>query len=315
MAPAALRAAGTRRARALALALLLLAAPAAPAPAGPVVEPATGIAFDDRLDDGLTLLGVGCRRKGPLKVYAVGLYGDDAVRARLADLPADGGGGGGGGGGGTALRDAAGAGATALLLKMHLKVGAAKMGAALEEGTAARLTTTDGDGGAAAAGRLGALVSDGVGRECAGGAAVPGTTLRFACGGGAGTGDGAVAVAVDGRAAGTVDDASSVGAGVGPALRGLFLDGDGVAPTLRASVAARCCGRRRDGDATSTTTTTTTTTATATASAHDEPAPGRRRRRRGDVATLPALPYPEDALAPVLGAAAVRASYRRHHAG
>lgn len=103
------------------------------------------------------------------------------------------------------------------------------MGAVLEEITGVRLPTAaaSGRGIAAATGRLGALVRVGVQRECARGAATPGTVLRLAC---SGHDDGvAVAMAVDGQEVGTVEL-------VGSALRGLFLDGDGVAP---ASVAAR----------------------------------------------------------------------------
>ena len=104
-----------------------------------------------------------------------------------------------------------------------------------------------------------------------------------------------MAVAVDGWKVRIADS-------VGSALRGLFSGGDGVAPTLRASVAARCRGMA----ATATTPTTATTVAAA-------PTPVPRRRR--EVAALSALPYPDDALAPVLGAGAVRTSHRQHHAG
>ena len=63
------------------------------------------------------------------------------------------------------------------------------------------MAANGGGGIAAAAGRLGALVCGGVERQCAGGAATPGSTLQLACSGrdrGA-----AVAVAVDGREVGT----------------------------------------------------------------------------------------------------------------
>ena len=61
------------------------------------------------------------------------------------------------------------------------------------------------------------------------GAATPGTTLRLAFR------DGGVAVVVGGREIGIANSE-------GLPLRGLFFDGEGVAPTLRASVAARCRG-------------------------------------------------------------------------
>ena len=59
------------------------------------------------------------------------------------------------------------------------------------------------------------------------------TMLRLACS----NGDAAVAVAVDGQEVGTAKL-------VGPPLCGLFLDEDGIAATLRASLAARSAGRR-----------------------------------------------------------------------
>ena len=77
--------------------------------------------------------------------------------------------------------------------------------------------------------RLGELVRDGVAAAggAAGDAATPGTTLRLAYR------DSGVAVAVDDWKVGIADS-------VGLALRGPFLDRDGFAPTLWASVAARC---------------------------------------------------------------------------
>lgn len=46
---------------------------------------ATKIAFNERLD-GLSLLGVDVRKKGPIKVYSAGVYADDRVKGRIASF-------------------------------------------------------------------------------------------------------------------------------------------------------------------------------------------------------------------------------------
>ena len=100
------------------------------------------------------------------------------------------------------------------------------MGAALEEGTGARTANSV----------AGAALRTGPRRHGRGGGGgggrAPWTTLRLAFR------DGGVAVVVGGREIGIADSERS-------SLRGLFLDGEGVASTLRASVAARCRGGLR----------------------------------------------------------------------
>ena len=102
------------------------------------------------------------------------------------------------------------------------------MSAALEEGTGAR----------AANSVAGAALQTGPRRHGRGGGggegsvATPWTTLHLAFR------DGGVAVVVGGRKIGIADSERLP-------LRGLFLDGEGVALTLQASVTARCRGGLR----------------------------------------------------------------------
>jgi len=87
-----------------------------------MTDPATGISFPSKIQD-LDLAGVGVRKKGPIKVYSVGVYAPEALKSKLATLSR------------TAdkilalatLRSCKNDGDVAFLLKMNFKVGAEKM--------------------------------------------------------------------------------------------------------------------------------------------------------------------------------------------
>ena len=54
--------------------------------AGNLIDPTTKIEFDEKLHDdtNLSLLGVGVRKKGPIKVYSVGVYTNDQIKQSIA---------------------------------------------------------------------------------------------------------------------------------------------------------------------------------------------------------------------------------------
>ena len=185
---------------------------------GGLVDAATKIEFDDAVGDGLRLLGVGVRKKGPIKVYSVGAYATREVRESLASLSKD-----DKSGALAKLREVIkSSGSTvSFVLKMNFKVGAEKMADAIAESVHPR--TSDGDGVEV----LKRLIADGVSSK---GAATPGTLIRFDCKAGG------VSVSVDGT---TVGEAPGSLSG---ALAAVFLDDDGVSPPLRDSVVENCCG-------------------------------------------------------------------------
>ena len=91
-----------------------------------MVDAATKIDFDDNLG-GLSLCGVGVRKKGPIKVYSVGMYTDESAKSSIASLPKN----------KSALstlrKSLQSSKTTSFLLKMNFKVGAEKMADAIAE--------------------------------------------------------------------------------------------------------------------------------------------------------------------------------------
>jgi hypothetical protein len=150
-----------------------------------VVDAATRITFEDELD-GLSLLGVGVRKKGPIMVYSVGVYSTGEVKGSIASHSKS-----DKSGALSALRASMRSSdfptAATFVLKMNFRVSAEKMAAAIAEGVAPRAA----DG--VAVETLKRLILDGVAAK---GAAVPGTVLRFDC-----SSEG-VRVSVDGAEAG-----------------------------------------------------------------------------------------------------------------
>ncbi|KAI2506114.1 Chalcone isomerase-like protein [Fragilaria crotonensis] len=134
-----------------------------------MTDPATGIAFAPRLNDDLKIAGVGVRKKGPIKIYSVGMYVSDAVKESMSSIPnsAD--------DKGTealsTLRESAKASNTTFMLKMNFKVGAEKMASAIAESVAPRHQGSD-----AELKDLKELISNGIE-----GAATKGTTFQFDC--------------------------------------------------------------------------------------------------------------------------------------
>lgn len=95
-----------------------------PMTCSPMTETSTGSIFPAKLSDkNLEVIGVGVRRKGPIKVYSVGLYASEKLKQRLSTLSR------------TkdkakalaSLRSAATEEDVSFLLKMNWKVGAEKM--------------------------------------------------------------------------------------------------------------------------------------------------------------------------------------------
>ncbi|KAL3771248.1 hypothetical protein ACHAW5_006657 [Stephanodiscus triporus] len=177
-----------------------------------MIDPATKITFDDRLGS-LNLFGVGVRKKGPIKVYSVGMYSDVEAKAAVSSKSnrAD---------AISALRDSVkSTPQTSFVLKMNFKVGAEKMAGAIAESILPRTSNR------AAVDTLKQLILDGVASK---GAATPGTVLRFDC-----SKEG-VKVSVDGSVIGTAPSLQH-------AFCDVFLDDNCVSPALQNSCIENCC--------------------------------------------------------------------------
>eukprot|EP00545_Synedropsis_sp_CCMP1620_P010165 CAMPEP_0119006108 /NCGR_PEP_ID=MMETSP1176-20130426/2118_1 /TAXON_ID=265551 /ORGANISM="Synedropsis recta cf, Strain CCMP1620" /LENGTH=188 /DNA_ID=CAMNT_0006957995 /DNA_START=166 /DNA_END=732 /DNA_ORIENTATION=- len=185
-----------------------------------MTDPATGIAFAPKLDDERVIAGVGVRKKGPIKIYSVGVYISEAVKESVATISKtaaddkkaalD------------ALRDGAKEqGPTTFLLKMNFKVGAEKMASAIAESVVPRFNGADSDVSA-----LKDLISNGV----VDGSATKGTTFQFDC-----TEEG-LSVNVNGKEQGIVPSA-----GLAKAFCDVYLDDKAVSPTLKSSCLENLC--------------------------------------------------------------------------
>lgn len=182
-----------------------------------VTDPATKISFQDTLDNNkLTLLGVGVRKKGPIKVYSVGVYVTPAVKETLlrntkeAVL--------------STLRDSVGSSSSSMtfVLKMNFKVSAEKMASAIAESVLPRTTNQKSN-----VETLKKLLLDGIAKT-KGGAATPGTELKFDC-----LTNGGVRVSIDGTTVG-------VAPGLASPFANVFLDEEGVSPALRQNIVDNC---------------------------------------------------------------------------
>jgi len=199
--------------------LLLLLAEAATI-ASAMKEKATGVTFADK-KSGLEIFGVGVRRKGPIKAYAVAMYASSGLKEKLAafsrkkeEKQAL-----------SALRDSAGKDSdAAFCLQMTFKVGAEKFSSAIAESVAPRFR-----GPSKEIEELKDLVFGGV--EAKGGA-VKGLKLDFQCSGSG------VHVAVDGKDQGTVKSGS-----LAKAFCDVYLDDKCVSPSLRKSILDECCSK------------------------------------------------------------------------
>mmetsp|Transcript_33831 Transcript_33831/g.49732 ORF Transcript_33831/g.49732 Transcript_33831/m.49732 type:complete len:211 (+) Transcript_33831:95-727(+) len=144
--------------------LLLCAALASSA----MTDSATGITFAPKIND-LEITGVGVRKKGPIKVYSVGMYTSALIKEKLSALSrtadkvrAFG-----------ALRSSQDEGDVAFFLKMNFKVGAEKFSSAISESVAPRHS-----GDPAEVEQLKANIFAGLAEK---GAATKGTTFLFNC--------------------------------------------------------------------------------------------------------------------------------------
>jgi Chalcone isomerase-like len=194
--------------------MLLLASP--PSTTHGMSDTATGISFASKLND-LSLFGVGVRKKGPIKVYSVGMYGTDDVKESLSSISkaAD-----KGKKALATLREGVKECPTSFVLKMNFKVGAEKMASAIAESVAPRHSS------AADVGELKDLIFAGVAEK---GAAVKGTVIQFDC-------DEGVCVSVDGKEQGKVESH-----GLAKAFCDVYLDDKCVSPPLRQNILDNLC--------------------------------------------------------------------------
>jgi hypothetical protein len=200
----------------LACSLLLLLVQRAPVEA--MTDKATGISFPSNLKD-LNIFGVGVRKKGPIKVYSVGMYCSETVQESLSAVSraAD-----KGKQAIAALRQGAQESPTSFVLKMNFKVGAEKMASAIAESVSPRHSAPS------EVDELKALIFSGVSEK---GAAVKGTVIQFDCSPNKG-----VDVSVDGKDQGCVSSP-----GLAKSFCDVYLDDKCVSPTLRESILENCC--------------------------------------------------------------------------
>jgi len=197
--------------------LLLLLAMGSPS-AVAMTDKATGISFASSLKE-LSLFGVGVRKKGPIKVYSVGMYCSDVVRESLSSISKSAE---KGKKALSALLIGAEESETSFVLKMNFKVGAEKMASAIAESVAPRHTDSS------EVDNLKSLIFSGVSGK---GAAVKGTVLQFDC-----SPESGVDVSVDGKEQGSV-----ASPGLAKAFCGVFLDDKSVSPALKESILENCC--------------------------------------------------------------------------
>ena len=183
-----------------------------------MTDKATGINFPAK-QSGLEILGVGVRKKGPIKIYSVGMYGTAALKENLSHISrseekgqkAFG-----------ILRSGAKAEHATFLLNMNFKVGGEKMASAIAESVSPRHSGSRQD-----VNDLKELIFKGVKAK---GAAVKGTTFQFDCS------SKGVAVAVDGEVQGEIGSPS-----LSKAFCDVYLDDKCVSPALRKSCLENCC--------------------------------------------------------------------------
>jgi hypothetical protein len=179
-----------------------------------LTDKATGISFAPKLQE-KSLFGVGVRKKGPIKVYSVGMYCSESLKEKLATMSKS------GKEALQTLRNGAKENPTTFLLEMNFKVGAEKMANAIAESVTPRYKGKSSD-----VDDLKSLITSGVG---ANGSVGKGNKLQFDC-----SGDG-VAVAVDGKEQGKVSSK-----GLSAAMCDVYLDDKCVSPALRESCLNEC---------------------------------------------------------------------------
>jgi hypothetical protein len=172
-------------------------------------DTATGISFASKIND-LSLFGVGVRKKGPIKVYSVGMYSTNEVKESLSDISKE-----DDKEALAKLRTEVKEAPTSFVLKMNFKVGAEKMASAIAESVSPRHSSSSD------VGQLKDLIFAGVSEK---GAAVKGTVIQFDCNEG-------VCVSVDGKEQGKVESPA-----LGKAFCDVYLDDKCVSPPLRQNI-------------------------------------------------------------------------------
>jgi len=183
------------------------------AAANAITDPATGIIFSSKIDD-RQIAGVGVRKKGPIKIYSVGMYVPETVKESLSTVSKK------SKKALATLRDNAKSSKATFLLKMNFKVGAEKMASAIADSVASRHNGPESE-----INDFKSLITNGIS-----GAAEKGTTFQFDC-----SKEG-LKVAVDGKDQGVVSSAGLAGA-----FCDVYLDEKGVSPTLRKSCIETLC--------------------------------------------------------------------------
>jgi len=183
------------------------------------VEPATKISFSDSLA-GQPLVGVGVRKKGPIKVYGVGLYVDKlgtklslskyGKYSKASELPA------------SFYESLLGGFGKTLVLKMAFGVTKEKIASALAESIKPRMKGGSSDDIEA----FERLLMDGCAAHAKGGRACAGTELKF------GVRGSSLGVSVNGKTAGSISSKPLCNA-----LLNCYFDGKSVSPGLRSTCA------------------------------------------------------------------------------
>lgn len=178
-------------------------------------DKATGITFAPK-SNGLEIFGVGVRKKGPIKVYSVGMYASPALKEKLQEIRL------------SANEKAAlhtlQTGAkeigTTFVLEMSFKVGADKMAKAIADSVGGRYKGQE-------VADLKDLIAKGVARK---GAATKGTKIQFDC-----SSEG-VEVSIDGEVQGKVGSQE-----LASAMCDVYLDDKCVSPALRRNILETSC--------------------------------------------------------------------------
>lgn len=178
-------------------------------------DKATGISFPDARG-GLSLFGVGVRRKGPIKIYSVAMYGTSALQEKLAKYQKS---------DKKTLsvlqKGVKEEGQASFSLNMNFKVGAEKMASAIADSVAPRHS-----GSSQEVEKLKALILKGVPEA----GATKGTTMDFDCS------NDSISVAVNGKAQGSVPSST-----LASAFCDVYLDDKCVSPALRQDCLDHLC--------------------------------------------------------------------------
>lgn len=184
-----------------------------------MTDKATGITFAPKVND-LDVHGVGVRKKGPIKVYSVGMYTSASLKEKLATLSkttdklkalAE-------------LRSGAGSERpVTFMLEMSFKIGAEKMASAIAESVAPRHKGSPKD-----VDELKSMIFNGV--DAKGGTATKGTKFQFDCD------NSGVSVCVDGKSQGSVSSPS-----LSSAFCDVYLDDKTVSSALRENCLNNWC--------------------------------------------------------------------------